>query len=137
MLAYIYLFLALVCSSGVGLLFKFATTRKNNVLGTTMFYFLAASVTLLIYSLFFRNFQINLTLVGIGSLGGITAFGSTLAILKALQSGKASVFLTILGLSLVIPVIVSIVFWGEKLTSWNSLGLVLVCLSIVLLGQNE
>jgi len=137
MLAYIYLFLALACSSGVGLLFKFATTRKNNVLGTTMVYFLAASVTLLVYNLFFGNFQINLALVGLGSLAGVTAFGSTLAILKALQSGKASVFLTILGLSLVIPVIVSIVFWNEKFSSWNSLGLVLVCLSIILLGQNK
>ena len=116
MLAYIYLFLALVCSSGVGLLFKFATTRKNNVLGTTMFYLLAASVTLLIHSLFFHNFQINLTLAGIGSLAGIAALGSTLAILKALQSGKASVFFTIIGLALVIPVIVSIVFWDEKFT---------------------
>ena len=135
--AYLYMFLALAFAAAIGLLYKLAGIRGYNILAISVLYFSVALVAILIYSLFFDNFEFDLTVIGIGLLGGIGAFGATWAVLNALRFGKVSTSWTILGLSLVIPTTASMVFWGERLTPAKGLGFVLVCLSIILMGQDK
>lgn len=137
MIGYLCMFLALVLSSMTGVLFKAGAGRKGELVLVAVFYFLLASSILLIYHLFFGGFRINLTSVAIGLMGGVTIFGTIMSILRGLQSSRASVFLTVVGLSLIVPVIVSIVFWGEKMNGYRFLGFVCVCMSIVLLGRSK
>jgi len=134
---YLYMLLALIFSSAVGLLYKLAGIRRYNVIAISMLYFAVASVALFLYTLLFRSFEFDGISIGIGLVGGLCAFGATWAILNALRFGKVSTSWTIFGLSLVIPTMASIIFWGERLTLTKGLGFVLVCISIVLIGKDR
>ena len=91
------------------------------------------------FSIFYFSalYEFDVISIGIGLLGGMCAFGATWGILNALRFGKVSTSWTILGLSLVIPTMASIIFWGERLTFTKGLGFVLVCISIILIGKDR
>ena len=103
----------------------------------SLLYFAVASAALFLYILFFASFQLDVISICTGLLGGLCAFGATWAILNALRFGKVSTSWTIFGLSLVIPTMASIIFWGERLTLTKGLGFVLVCISIALIGKDR
>ena len=137
MASYLYMLLTLIFSSAVGLLYKLAGIRRYNVIVISLLYFAVASAALFLYILFFASFQLDVISICTGLLGGLCAFGATWAILNALRFGKVSTSWTIFGLSLVIPTMASIIFWGERLTLTKGLGFVLVCISIALIGKDR
>jgi len=71
--------------------------------------------------------------VGFGLAGGLAQF----AFFRALRYGALSVSWTVVQLSMLMPVLASILFWGEHPTLWQRAAIGGVALAVVLMGDVE
>ncbi|MFW5980322.1 MAG: EamA family transporter [Halanaerobiales bacterium] len=157
----IYLFLAIICSSSIALIFK--VSEGNNLdrfVVTTANYF-----TAFIISLFFiinkkirffdftganfnKNFrevvlkgkglfdiqasQVWATIVGM--MAGIFFFAAFIYYQKSVRENGAGLAGTFGKLGILIPMLFAIVIWQEYPTSWQWVGIILALLSIILVN---
>ncbi len=134
----LFTFLALIFFTLFGLCYKISAYQKSDpVMMNTSVLFFAGLMALLFLSVN-NSFQYNFTVGVLGLLGGSFFFAASLSILYALRKGgKISVCWTMLNLGMVIPVLFSIFFWKESLDLKKILGLLLICSSIILIGQER
>jgi len=96
---------------------------------------ISAVILMSLYMLFFDTFDITPGATLLALAGGITIFISRLALLTALKYGKISSSWTAVNLSLVIPILASMIFWKEIPNLRQTIGLLMVPLAIILLQE--
>jgi drug/metabolite transporter (DMT)-like permease len=75
--------------------------------------------------------------LGIGAVGGVLASLALFAFQASLRFGKISTSWLILNLCVAVPVVLSIVVYGEKVNGWKWLGMLLVLGAIFLLWWDK
>lgn len=157
----IYLFLAVLCSSSIALIFKFSESNNlNRYIVTSANYFTAAAVSLIlifnqdIYFFDFNNsdFRLNFrqvifkgeglfsaqssqqwaTIVGL--IAGIFFFSSFIYYQKSVRENGASLAGTFGKLGILIPMLFAIIIWQEYPEILQWFGIMLAIISIVLVN---
>ena len=130
-----FLVLHIVLLSGFGLIFKYAGTRGHrlNPVGT-MGYFVAflMSICSVVQA---DSFEFTRLTLAFGITNGASySVGMGLVIVGIRLSGII-VTIAVIRLSLIVPILSAIFFWDEVPNVWQTVGIVLACCALPLLGS--
>ena len=81
-----------------------------------------------------KTFKVHHINIGRGVVSGLLICGIVFFLAKALESGQASVVIPIAQMSFVVTALLAWLFWGEKLSRKAITGMILACVSIILLS---
>lgn len=135
MTALLYL-CSVICSSGQSALGKQYAKLGGNSLTFNINKALAGAALFLIVGIaggFAFHLPTILLAIGYGALLCISMHTG----FKALSIGPMSLTSTIASFSLIIPLLFGVCFWNEKLTLWNTVGIVLLLGSILLINAKK
>lgn len=156
-----YLFLAVLCSASIGLIFKYTeTSNTNRYVITSANYFIAFMTSL--FMIFYQGLltgvsretafteEVSLMLgnnqyllspfssivwgVSVGALAGVFFFLSFIFYQKSVKDNGVGISGTFGKLGILIPMIFSIIIWREFPTSIQWVGIVLSMISIVVVN---
>ncbi len=157
----LYLFLAIICSSTIAFIFKFAENRNmNQYIITSSNYFIASTISLFMIinnnllkglvkeQSFFSEWKILLSQdqyllspynsviwgIGVGGIAGLFFFYSFLYYQKSVKENGVGLSGTFSKLGILIPMVLSIVIWRELPTSIQWIGIILSIISIVMVN---
>ena len=133
----LFLVFNIILLSGFGLFLKHAKNNQQrlNPIGFVN-YLTAFCISVWVLSLE-QDFAFSKLTLALGVANGVTyAIGFELFTIGIRLSGVV-VTVAIVRLSIVIPILVSILFWQEIPNPWQSIGLLLTFLAIPLLSQRE
>ena len=126
----ILILLALIFYSMLGFLYKMVI-RKNCGIKNTLCAGFACAMFLSAALCLFFGFYFNPWVLLIGAIGGIFLYAAIYLYLKSLTLGKKVTSWVIFKMSLVVAVLISVFFWGEKITLKQNVGIMLMVSSIV------
>ncbi|MCC5890242.1 MAG: EamA family transporter, partial [Alkalibacterium sp.] len=159
-----YLFLAVLCSASIGLIFKYTETRNTNrYVITSANYFIAfvTSLIMIVYQGLLTGVtrevpfvdDVRLMLgdnqyllspfssivwgVSVGALAGVFFFLSFIFYQKSVKDNGVGISGTFGKLGILIPMIFSIIIWREYPTSIQWVGIVLSLISIVVVNLSK
>lgn len=159
-----YLFLAVLCSASIGLIFKYTeTSNTNRYVITSANYFIAFMTSL--FMIFYQGLltgvsretafteEVSLMLgnnqyllspfssivwgVSVGALAGVFFFLSFIFYQKSVKDNGVGISGTFGKLGILIPMIFSIIIWREYPTSIQWVGIVLSLVSIVVVNLSK
>ncbi|GAB2491697.1 hypothetical protein GCM10008929_15000 [Alkalibacterium psychrotolerans] len=159
-----YLFLAVLCSASIGLIFKYTeTSNTNRYVITSSNYFIAFMTSL--FMIFYQGLltgvsretafteEVSLMLgnnqyllspfssivwgVSVGALAGVFFFLSFIFYQKSVKDNGVGISGTFGKLGILIPMIFSIIIWREYPTSIQWVGIVLSMISIVVVNLSK
>ena len=133
-IGYVYLFVSVVAFSGLGVTYKLADRLDCSKRQVNLFLYLAGGVVILLWGLQTGGLAAVPPAVAIGAAIGVASFFSVVTFRQAVALGRISTSWAALHLSLVIPVLASIVFWREMPEPRHYLGFLLTIAAIALLG---
>jgi drug/metabolite transporter (DMT)-like permease len=132
----VFLALAVLSFTAFYLLLSFSQKRGNDALGVSFATCCAATAFSVGAAVPLVPAQFPLQLLWIGPLIGLTAGFGLLGIIMALRAGTAiTVVNTVVSLSLAVPIVLSLFFYGEAPTGRKLAGMVFAVASIVLLQR--
>jgi len=117
----------------LGFLYKMII-RKNCRIKNTLFVGFACAMVLSAVICLFFGFLFNPWVLLIGVIGGISLYTAIYLYLKSLTLGKKVTSWVIFKMSLVVAVLVSVFLWGEKITSKQTIGIILMISSVMFFG---
>ncbi len=129
----ILIVLALIFYSMLGVLYKMIIRKNCRIKNTLFIGFTCAAVLSAVVCLFFR-FLFNPWVLLIGLIGGTSLYAAIYLYLKSLTLGKKVTSWVIFKMSLVVAVLVSVFLWGEKITSKQTIGIILMISSVIFFG---
>jgi drug/metabolite transporter (DMT)-like permease len=135
-MGYIYLLLAVLGSAILGVTYKLTDRYKCDKPSVNFFLFLTAGVIAAIMLPFAHEPGTSTFSAGLAITLGLCGFINVSVFRIAVSKGKISTSWTIANLSLVIPVVASIVFWHEIPKINHLLGFLLVIGAILLIGKD-
>lgn len=133
-MGYIYCIIAVTAYAVLGLSYKISDHKKCDQSQVNFFLFLSAAIIVLVWGLVRGTTVTPGAAVMLGVVDGVIVFASVLVFRRAAALGRISTSWTILNLSLVIPVIASVVFWREIPSARHYAGFGLTLIAIILLG---
>ena len=128
---YIFLFLAILFASLYSILLHDFPGNENGNIFKLNFYSSCVWVFLLLIVNRF-TMQINLTVLIWGMLYGIVQALFIFFKAKAMSTGTVSITTLIGNSSLLVSLFVSLILWNEKVSFWDIIGLIVLCVGIVL-----
>ncbi len=128
----IYLILTIICSSSLALILKYGSVRKTNIILLINGNYLTASVFALAFLLYKGGFNFSLNAVLFAAILGII-FAETFVIYSKAISFAGTALATVSArLSIIIPVLFSIILFDEKPNGNVMAGFFLVLLTLFL-----
>lgn len=121
----LYLLLAILSSFSIALIIKFSETRKVNRVAVLFFNYLVATVFSLILAASEGSFAMAASTLGFGIAGGFIWPASFFLLMRGIQRYGMSITGALARLSLSVPVVVALLFLGERLTPSIAAGLTL------------
>ncbi len=133
----VFLILAVSVNILFTLLYKISERKNCYPIATITAFFSVATVISAAYVFFTGRFVFDWRILLIGAVGGIATYGAIHAFLALLKLGKFGLSTVIVNLSLSIPILVSIIFYGERpvVTTYIAFGLTLI--TFILIGGNN
>ncbi len=137
-MASLYLVVSIVFVTVFALCYKIAV-RYGCELRAVNFWLNSAATVVLVLTFAASGRQFNRSAALLGILSGVFTYLSTLAFFYHMRSARLAVSWTVIGLSIVFPVVGSIVIWGEQPTikQWIGLAILPVALALLSLGNGE
>jgi len=160
----IYLLLGILCSSSIALIFKHTETQNLNRYGITSVNYIAASLVSLFMMLKVKSVHYSLNLpeafsqfgdiisktsdqlgysgstlwaIALGILTGACFYYSFIYYQKSVRECGATLSGMFGKLGILIPMIVSVVLWRELPTGFQTLGIILSMLSIIMVNYDS
>ena len=133
-MGYTYLAISVLCMTILGVSYKLSDRANCCQPHVNFFMFFFAAVGMLAWGWTAHRFVSTPTAVALGVMLGLNLFVSVRAFREAVAKGRLSTSWTILQLSMVFPVLASVLIWGEHPDLKRCLGLALTAVAIVLLG---
>lgn len=128
----IFLILTIVCSTSIALILKFSDTKKGSpILLLSANYFVASLITLL-FLIFGDEITFSWHSFIFGALLGVMFVFSFFAFTKAVSSSGASLSSVSSRLSVVIPILLSIIFYNEIPNRFQFVGFIFAVITIIL-----
>ena len=131
----VFLIISIVLFSGAALLYRHANHLHFNRLSIIVSERISAVILMAFYMVFFDTLNITAATTLLAFAGGVTIFISRLALLTSLKYGKISSSWTAVNLSVIIPLLVSMIVWKETPNLRQTIGLLMVPLAIILLQE--
>ncbi len=148
-----YLFLAMLCSATIAMIFKYTeNTNSNRYLITSANYFVAFSISL--FLVFYKKIFVGLVKEGsfisefkiftpygsiwwgiiVGGISGFFFFFSFIYYQKSVKENGVGISGTFAKLGILIPMIFSIILWKEFPTNFQWIGIALSLVSIIIVN---
>jgi len=131
---YLCMILAVIAFAVLGVTYKLSDRLACHKQQVNFFMFLTASVAVLAWGVLTRQLLLSERAVILGLVMGLICCGSVVAFRHAAALGRISTSWTVINLALVLPVLASILVWGEMPSPKHCVGLALTLAAIVLLG---
>lgn len=131
---YLCMILAVIAFAVLGVTYKLSDRLACHKQHVNFCMFLTASVAILAWGVLTRQLQLSERAVILGLVMGLICYGSVVTFRHAAALGRISTSWTIINLALVLPVLASILVWGEMPSPKHCVGLALTLCAIVLLG---
>lgn len=131
----IFLLFATLTSSGFGLTVRYAQRENRNLITVGAVNYLAAALFYLTVSLITGWGQIHIQTVTIGAFGGVCFVTTFYFLFSFMKRRGVSITVTVVRLSVLVPIAVSLFVWGENTSTLQMVGgglalFALPCLSI-------
>ena len=129
----IYLILAVTINIFFTLLYKISERKKCNPIAIIFTFFSTALVASIIYIYINGNLKFDWRILLIGAAGGMATYGAIHAFLVLIKLGKFGLSTVLVNLSLSIPILASILFYGERpiVTTYIAFGLTILTFSLI------
>jgi drug/metabolite transporter (DMT)-like permease len=132
----IFLLFAIFCSVSIGILIHFSEVRKYHRISVMAAnYWMASFLGYQLSSPITIRFTYTEWILSV--LGGITFVAGFLAIMISIKQKGLAIPVTIMRLSVIYPVVISVLFWGERITFPIAFALILTFTSIGLFTVKE
>jgi drug/metabolite transporter (DMT)-like permease len=133
----IFLILAVSVNIVFTLLYKISERKNCHPVAIITSFFSVALITSTVYIYFTSKLVFDWRIFLIGAVGGLATYGAIHAFLVLLKLGKFGLSTVLVNLSLSIPVLVSILLYGERpsLTTYIAFGLTVI--TFFLIGENN
>ena len=131
------IFLSLLAATTYGLLgvsYELAAKRRYKILDVVSYMQLTGLVIGSVITAFFGLPFFNTRLLALGFLGAATFVGSIACYLMASRERDIGANWTIVNLSVILPILVSILWFHDTFTALKALAIVFTVLSIVIIG---
>jgi drug/metabolite transporter (DMT)-like permease len=127
-----FLFLTIVCSTSIALILKFIDTKKGEAIVLLAGNYLVASIISLLFILFREDvhFSIHTLFFGLGL--GLLFVVSFFAFAKAISYAGTGLATTSSRLSVIIPIVFSIIIYNEKPSNFQIVGFVFTVVTFIL-----
>jgi drug/metabolite transporter (DMT)-like permease len=133
----IFLIANIILISAFGLLLKHAGIRGQKLLAVGAVNYIFAAILSIFSVVSERSFQVSPPTMIFGTMNGVTYVVSFFLILYAMNARGIAVSMAIVRVSVVIPVLFSIVYWQEIPNRWQVIGIILACISLPLLSTRQ
>jgi drug/metabolite transporter (DMT)-like permease len=136
---YFFLIGSLVGFSLLGILHKVADHPSCRPRMITMLLLIWAAALTAVYTLAFdaRGLRMPASVLGIGSAAGAAASLALFAFQASLRHGKISTSWLVLNLCIAVPILISIIAYGEALSAGKAVGVAMVFIAIVLMWWDK
>ncbi|HMN25890.1 MAG TPA: EamA family transporter [Ignavibacteriaceae bacterium] len=128
----IYLILAMICSSSLALILKHGRVKNNNTVLLINGNYATASLFSLAFILFKYGYNYSIEVVVFGSLLGVLFAGTFVLYSKAISLAGTALATVSARLSVLIPVLAAIIFYGESPNIKMLLGFGLALITLYL-----
>ena len=132
----IFALLAFFFYGMVNVLFKIGAEKKTDAVIVAFVLYLVAGIIALVYYFLSQRMVAGYIVTNsliIGAAIGVFSLLGTIAVQKAFQFGKGSLVGPIMGVNILMVVLVSLLYYHEKVTVLQGAGIVLAFVSIVLM----
>ena len=131
-----YLVGALGCNALFAQSYKFSVVRGRDVDWVSFSSFVFSALFLLLAQI--RSFEaVVWPAIWLGAVYGLSSGISQLSFFRTLRYGQLSVSWTIIQLSMLMPVLASVLLWRERPTLWQTAAIGGVVLAVILMGDVE
>ncbi len=132
-----YLVLSILCSIVIANYLKFLSHRKHaSILAVFLGnYFVAAILSYFLSCTPVR--EVNRFDIIMGVVAGVFLIATFLIYQKSIDKCGLAISVSSMRASLMVPVMVSLIWFGESLAIWNYFGIILVLLAFVILGKRR
>ena len=132
----IYLFLNIIFSSSFILIFRWVQDRDEELKTVGAISYIASALLAALLFLFSdKTFSINTALLG--AINGIMYFIGYLLLIPVLFWKGAALTAVASRLAMLMPVVFGILFWDERPSLWQTLGIGFGAFSLLLIGKNK
>ncbi len=128
----IFLILTIACSTSIALILKFSDTRKGNPILLLSANYFSASVITLIFLLLEKEFVFTWQSFIFGAMLGAMFVFSFFAFTKAVSSSGAALSSVSSRLSVVIPIVLSVLIYNEVPNQFQLIGFLFALATIIL-----
>lgn len=118
------------------LCYKVAAKKGCELCAVNMWLYIGATSALLVNFLLTAP-KFNSGAAALGVINGISLYLATITFLYHMRKGKLAVSWTVIGLSLAFPVAASILMWNEHPSLKQWIGLALIPVAFVLMGERK
>ncbi len=133
----LWLILSLFFSFGFGQLFKWSQRRACQAPIVVSTNYLVVGILLAIYYLIRGELVLTGPILKVGIPTGVAFIISMLLMTRALEIADVGAVLTAFRLAIVVPVMTSVWIWGEAVTPWQVVGLLLAVVSLILMTRGH
>jgi len=136
----IYLFLAVISSASIAIILKFSENRNLNRYAVTSANYVAAFTISLLMNFGVGKIQGESSLngvVGLGAFAGLLYFLGFIFIQKSIKENGVGITGAVSKIGIILPVVLSMILWKEIPTSFQTAGIVLSILAIVIINVSE
>lgn len=128
----IYLLLTILCSSSIALILKFNAARKGHPLVMLMGNYFTASLIASVIIFIRKDFSFSIETFLFGLILGVMFIGSFFIFAKAVETAGTALATVSSRLSVFIPVLLVVLFFGEVPSTQNYFGFALTVITIIL-----
>jgi drug/metabolite transporter (DMT)-like permease len=127
---------AIIFGTG-GFLLKLGNHKSYPVETMLLGLYLAGSFVFLLGTLHHGAMKLTLPLIGFSFLVGLGSYYGNTFLVRAYESGPAVLTSPLMSMNILLVVILSVFFYGEKLTGFQSLGITCMVIAIALLSSQK
>lgn len=133
----IYLILHIVLSSCFLIIVRWAQNRKHNIVNVgAVNYITCAVIAVFLFLLKPPSNYSGISFL-LGAINGVCYINVFFITIFILPWKGAALTSAVARLAMILPLLAGIIFWGERPTSVQFVGIALACLSLILIGQRE
>ncbi|MDD3043893.1 MAG: EamA family transporter [Candidatus Delongbacteria bacterium] len=133
----IYLFLAIISSASIAVILKFSENRKLNRYAVTSANYVAAFTISLLMNFGIGEIQRESNLnavVGLGVFAGLLYFLGFIFIQRSIKENGVGITGAVSKIGIILPVVLSMILWKEIPSSFQTAGVVLSIMAIVIIN---
>lgn len=133
----VLLALNIVCAPLFGQIFKYATDRRRHVIAVGAINYAFAMLVAVIMAVTQGQWTFTLSVVEAGVFGGVAYAVTFLVWRKAITAAGSGLTISVSRAAVVMPILLSIVFWGESLTLAQVAGILLLLCGFTLMTHKD